>query len=163
MSTYCLTFFFIDSATRSSSSDFKENLVRNMRLFEQEKSTQNARQPLATISSNNQDNTNTVKSQNCESIILDFWTFSFTCMSHVSEWIISVLIISGVKREGNFLNKDDPKVATLLQQADLLCSLATKIKSDNTSQSMDEAWQVCMAAPTSCYEVLSLKLLVLYW
>jgi hypothetical protein len=42
-----------------------------MRLFEQEKSTQDARQPLATISSNNQDNVNTVKSQNCESIILD--------------------------------------------------------------------------------------------
>lgn len=71
-----------------------------------------------------------------------------------------MLIISGVKREGNFLKKDDPKVATLLQQADLLCSLATKIKSDNTSQSMDEAWQVCMPAPTSCYEVLSLKLFV---
>ena len=71
MSTYCLTFFFIDSATRSSSSDLKENLVPNMRLFEQEKSTQDARQPLATISSNNQDNVDTVKSQNCESIILD--------------------------------------------------------------------------------------------
>jgi hypothetical protein len=70
MSTYCLTFFFIDSATRSSSSDLKENLVPNMRLFEQEKSTQDARQPLATISSNNQDNVNTVKSQNCESTIL---------------------------------------------------------------------------------------------
>ncbi|XP_066400437.1 uncharacterized protein [Miscanthus floridulus] len=96
---------------RSSSSDLKENLVPNVRLFEQEKSTQDARQPLATISSNNQDNVDTVKSQNC------------------------------VKREGNFLNKDDPKVATLLQQADLLCSLATKIKSDNTSQSLDEAWQ----------------------
>ncbi|OQU90308.1 transcription factor MYB124 isoform X2 [Sorghum bicolor] len=96
---------------KQMSSDLKENLVPNMRLFEQEKSTQDARQPLATISSNNQDNVNTVKSQNC------------------------------VKREGNFLNKDDPKVATLLQQADLLCSLATKIKSDNTSQSMDEAWQ----------------------
>jgi myb proto-oncogene protein len=63
--------FSIDSATRSSSSDLKENLVPNMRLFEQEKSTQDARQPLATISSNNQDNVNTVKSQNCESIILD--------------------------------------------------------------------------------------------
>ena len=71
MSTYVLTSFFIDSATRSSSSDLKENLVPNMRLFEQEKSTQDARQPLATISSNNQDNVDTVKSQNCESIILD--------------------------------------------------------------------------------------------
>lgn len=83
-------------------------------------------------------------------------------MSSVSARITSVLIISGVKREGNFLNKDDPKVATLLQQADLLCSLATKIKSDNTSQCMDEAWQVCLATPTCCYEVLSLKCVVLY-
>jgi hypothetical protein len=85
MSTYCLTFFFTDSATRSSSYNLKENLVPNMKLFELEKSTQDARQPLATISSNNQDNVNTVKSQNlvpttkqllgpeqhCESIILD--------------------------------------------------------------------------------------------
>ena len=71
MPTYVLAFFFIDSATWSSSSDLKENLVPNMRLFEQEKSTQDARQPLATISSNNQDNVDTVKSQNCESIILD--------------------------------------------------------------------------------------------
>lgn len=35
-----------------------------MRLLEQEKSTQVARQPLVTISSSNQDNMNTVKSQN---------------------------------------------------------------------------------------------------
>jgi myb proto-oncogene protein len=47
-----------------------------------------------------------------------------------------------VKQDGNFMNKDDPKVAILLQQADLLCSLATKIKTDDTCQSMDEAWQV---------------------
>lgn len=52
--------------------------------FEQEKNTQDARQPLVTISSNIKDNVNTVKSQNlvtttkqlgpeqhCESIILD--------------------------------------------------------------------------------------------
>jgi transcription factor MYB, plant len=52
-------------------------------------------------------------------------------------------IISGVKHEGNFLNKDDPKVATLLQQADLLSSLAAKIKTENTSESMNEAWHVC--------------------
>jgi myb proto-oncogene protein len=50
--------------------------------------------------------------------------------------------ISGVKHGGNFLNKNDPKFATLLQQADLLSSLATKVKTENTSQSMDEAWQV---------------------
>jgi hypothetical protein len=35
--------FFIDSTTRSSSSDLKEIAVPNMRLFEQEKSTQDLR------------------------------------------------------------------------------------------------------------------------
>jgi hypothetical protein len=62
-------------------------------------------------------------------------------------------IISGEKHEGNFLNKDDPKVATLLEQADLLSSLAAKIKTENTSQSMDEAWQVC-EQELKCYKVL---------
>lgn len=51
-------------------------------------------------------------------------------------------IISGVKHEGNFLKRNDPKLATLLQQADLLSSLATKVNTEHTSQSMDEAWQV---------------------
>jgi hypothetical protein len=40
-------------------------------------------------------------------------------------------IISGVKHEGAFLNKDDPKVATLFQQADLFSSLEAKIKTEN--------------------------------
>lgn len=111
--------------TRSSSSNLKENLVPNMKLFELEKSTQDARQPLATISSNNQDNVNTVKSQNLVPTTKQLLGPEQHC----------------VKREGNFLKKDDPKVATLLQQSDFLCSLATKIKSDNTSKSMDEAWQ----------------------
>jgi len=44
------------------------------------------------------------------------------------------------------MKKDDPKVAILLQQADLLCSLATKINHEDTSQSMDEAWQVFACA-----------------
>lgn len=60
------------------------------------------------------------------------------------------------------MNKDDPKVAILLQQADLLCSLATKIKTDDTSQSMDEAWQVWGATPTCYCEVLGLMFLALY-
>ena len=80
----------------SSSSDLKENIVPNMRLFGQEKGTQqDARQPLATISSNNQQNSNTVKSRNLvatttktlvgpeqhsKSIILILNIF-FTCMS----------------------------------------------------------------------------------
>jgi len=112
---------------KQKSSDLKENIVPNMRLFGQEKGTQqDARQPLATISSNNQQNPNTVKSQNL-----------------VAPTIKTLLGPEQhcVKQEGNFMKKDDPKVAILLQQADLLCSLATKINHEDTSQSMDEAWQ----------------------
>lgn len=58
------------------------------------------------------------------------------------------------------MKKDDPKVAILLQQADLLCSLATKIKTDDTSQSMDEAWQVWLVA-TSTLLFLTYRLNVL--
>lgn len=58
------------------------------------------------------------------------------------------------------MKKDDPKVAILLQQADLLCSLATKIKTDDTSQSMDEAWQVWVATSTCYFLVIGLTLLV---
>ncbi|GJN33179.1 hypothetical protein PR202_gb21747 [Eleusine coracana subsp. coracana] len=107
---------------RSCSSDFKENAVPNMRLFGQEKSTLDARQPLAIISSSNKENVKIVETQNLAA-------------KTAAKQII------GVKREGSFLNKDDPKVATLLQQADLLSSLAVKIKTENTTQSMDEAWQ----------------------
>nr|CAB3458683.1 unnamed protein product [Digitaria exilis] len=110
---------------RSCNSNLKENIVPNMRLFGQEKGTQHdARQPLATISSNDQHNVNTVTSQ-------DLATTAKPSIGPEHR----------VKQEGNFMKKDDPKVAILLQQADLLCSLATKIKTDDTSQSMDEAWQ----------------------
>ncbi|PAN14981.1 hypothetical protein PAHAL_2G455700 [Panicum hallii] len=109
------------------SSDLKENIVPNMILFGQEKGTQqDARQPLANISSNNQQNLNTVKSQNLVA------TTTKTLLGPEQHC---------VKQEGNFMKKDDPKVAILLQQADLLCSLATKINHEDTSQSMDEAWQ----------------------
>ncbi|KAG2638525.1 transcription factor MYB124-like [Panicum virgatum] len=108
------------------SSDLKENIVPNMRLFGQEKGTQqDARQPLATISSNNQQNSNTVKSRNL---------VATTTKTLVGPEQHSV-------KEGNFMKKDDPKVSILLQQADLLCSLATKINHEDTSQSMDDAWQ----------------------
>ncbi|KAJ4888418.1 myb domain protein 88 [Raphanus sativus] len=49
------------------------------------------------------------------------------------------------ERKGNqqvFLNKDNPKVTNLMQQAELLSSLAQKVNSDNTEQSMENAWKV---------------------
>ncbi|KAL0692732.1 hypothetical protein Bca4012_059912 [Brassica carinata] len=49
------------------------------------------------------------------------------------------------ENDGNqevFLKKDDPKVTNLMQQAELLSSLAQKVNSDNTEQSMENAWKV---------------------
>ncbi|KAL6657552.1 hypothetical protein ACP70R_005332 [Stipagrostis hirtigluma subsp. patula] len=113
---------------RPCNSDLKENIVPSIRLFGQRTSMQQeARQPLAIIPSNNQDNVNKVETHN-----------------HVVKTTTKQVFgakQNSVKQEGSFLSKGDPKVATLLQQADLLCSLATKIKTENTSQSMDEAWQ----------------------
>ncbi|CAF2090634.1 unnamed protein product [Brassica rapa] len=40
-----------------------------------------------------------------------------------------------------FLKKDDPKVTSLMQQAELLSSLAQKVNADNTDQSMENAWK----------------------
>jgi myb proto-oncogene protein len=41
-----------------------------------------------------------------------------------------------------FLKKDDSKVTALMQQAELLSSLAQKVNADNTDQSMENAWKV---------------------
>ncbi|KAL6841723.1 hypothetical protein ACP4OV_028235 [Aristida adscensionis] len=113
---------------RPSNADLKENIVPNIKLFGQEKSTQQeARQPLTIIPSNKHDNANRVETHNLVAKTTTKQLFGAKQNS--------------VKRDGSFLSKDDPKVATLLQQADLLCSFATKIKTENTSKSMDEAWQ----------------------
>ncbi|CAN8293550.1 unnamed protein product [Cochlearia groenlandica] len=44
--------------------------------------------------------------------------------------------------EGVFMKKDDPKVSALMEQAELLSSLAQKVGADNTEQSMENAWKV---------------------
>ncbi|KAJ6771701.1 MYB PROTEIN-RELATED [Salix koriyanagi] len=41
-----------------------------------------------------------------------------------------------------FLKKDDPKITALVQQAELLGSLALKVSEENTGQSMENAWKV---------------------
>lgn len=46
------------------------------------------------------------------------------------------------KIQGTFLKKDDPKVLALIQQAELLSSLASKVNSDKTDQSFESAWMV---------------------
>ncbi|XVE91453.1 hypothetical protein REPUB_Repub01dG0011100 [Reevesia pubescens] len=44
--------------------------------------------------------------------------------------------------QGTFLKKDDPKITALMQQAELLSSLALKVNTDNTEQSLENAWKV---------------------
>ncbi|XP_012067596.1 transcription factor MYB124 isoform X2 [Jatropha curcas] len=46
------------------------------------------------------------------------------------------------KTEGTFLRKDDPKIIALMQQAELLSSLALKVNTENTDQSLENAWKV---------------------
>ncbi|GAB4829189.1 Transcription factor [Ancistrocladus abbreviatus] len=52
------------------------------------------------------------------------------------------LIDGNKKIEGTFLKKDDPKIATLMQQAELLSTLAVKVNLENTEQSVENAWKV---------------------
>lgn len=44
--------------------------------------------------------------------------------------------------EGTFLKKDDPKIIALMQQAELLSSLALKVHTEKTDQSFENAWKV---------------------
>lgn len=46
------------------------------------------------------------------------------------------------KHQGSFLKKDDPKINALMQQAELLSSLALKVNTENTDQSLENAWKV---------------------
>lgn len=49
--------------------------------------------------------------------------------------------VSNNKIQGSFLKRDDPKITALLQQAELLSSLAEKVNSENTKQSLEDAWK----------------------
>ncbi|XP_044487822.1 transcription factor MYB124-like isoform X1 [Mangifera indica] len=46
------------------------------------------------------------------------------------------------KTQVMFLKKDDPKITALMQQAELLSSLALKVNTENTEQSLENAWKV---------------------
>ncbi|KAK9028087.1 hypothetical protein V6N11_067902 [Hibiscus sabdariffa] len=46
------------------------------------------------------------------------------------------------RTQGTFLKKDDPKITALMQQAELLSSLALRVNTDNTEQSLENAWKV---------------------
>ncbi|CAN1349066.1 Transcription factor MYB124 [Linum perenne] len=46
------------------------------------------------------------------------------------------------KTQRTFLKKDDPKISALMQQAELLSTLALKVNAENTDQSLEHAWKV---------------------
>ncbi|CAL0308133.1 unnamed protein product [Lupinus luteus] len=46
------------------------------------------------------------------------------------------------KIQGTFLKKDDPRISALIQQAELLSSLALKVDAKNIDQSLENAWKV---------------------
>nr|XP_010926224.1 transcription factor MYB124 isoform X2 [Elaeis guineensis] len=49
--------------------------------------------------------------------------------------------IADNRSRGAFLKKDDPKLTALLQQAELLSSLAQKVNAENTKESLEDAWK----------------------
>ncbi|KAH0460308.1 hypothetical protein IEQ34_010971 [Dendrobium chrysotoxum] len=49
--------------------------------------------------------------------------------------------IANCEVQGNFLRRDDPKLTALLQQAELLSSLAVKAYSENKNQSLEDSWK----------------------
>lgn len=50
--------------------------------------------------------------------------------------------VSGAVAKSTFLQKDDLKLAALLQQEELLSSLAVKVNTESSKESLDEAWKV---------------------
>ncbi|XP_028804586.1 transcription factor MYB88-like isoform X2 [Neltuma alba] len=46
------------------------------------------------------------------------------------------------KTQGTFLKKNDPKITMLMQQAELLSSLAVKVNTENMDQTLENAWKV---------------------
>ncbi|KAF8378420.1 hypothetical protein HHK36_029759 [Tetracentron sinense] len=49
--------------------------------------------------------------------------------------------IGNSKVQGTFLKKDDPKITALIQQAELLSSLALKVNTENTNRTLENAWK----------------------
>ncbi|CAN6484706.1 unnamed protein product [Victoria cruziana] len=50
-------------------------------------------------------------------------------------------VATSSKTEGAFLRKDDPKVRALMQQAELLSSLAIKVNTECSEKSLEDAWK----------------------
>ncbi|OVA13322.1 SANT/Myb domain [Macleaya cordata] len=45
------------------------------------------------------------------------------------------------KEQGTFIKRDDPRITVLMQQAELLSSLAAKVNAENNNQTLENAWK----------------------
>ncbi|XAR56028.1 hypothetical protein NMG60_11036309 [Bertholletia excelsa] len=61
---------------------------------------------------------------------------------HINNIKDSTDAATSYKIQGTFLKKDDPKIVALMQQAELLSSLAIKVNTEDTDQSLENAWKV---------------------
>ncbi|XP_030482831.2 transcription factor MYB124 isoform X1 [Cannabis sativa] len=114
---------------RSHISDPSENCNFESRLHKQCRATttnqQQLRAPFAVLVQNSH-NINIMPSQHHDNITKDV--------------VADAAQIN--KYKGSFLRKDDPKINALMQQAELLSSLALKVNTENTEQSLENAWKV---------------------
>ena len=67
-------------------------------------------------------------------------------------WLLVYLVFTAQnnKIQGTFLKKDDPKISALMQQAELLSSLALKVDTENMDQSLENAWKVRLDSFRTC-------------
>ncbi|KAJ6430003.1 hypothetical protein OIU84_021421 [Salix udensis] len=72
----------------------------------------------------------------------NFHGVNMAAQHHVSSVKEVPIDVQNSRIQGTFLKKDDPKITALMQQAELLSSLASKVSEENTDQSLENAWKV---------------------
>ncbi|KAL9401546.1 hypothetical protein Peur_005395 [Populus x canadensis] len=73
----------------------------------------------------------------------NFHNVNMAAQHHVSSVKeVPIDAVQSSRIQGTFLKKDDPKINALMQQAELLSSLASKVGEENTDQSLENAWKV---------------------
>ncbi|XP_008797126.1 transcription factor MYB124-like [Phoenix dactylifera] len=107
---------------RYNISDLKENKIREQYLGNHGMKKDQLRSPLAGLA------------QNCN-------TAGGLLNQHLIGNDPRTAVCDDNKTKGTFLRKDDPKLTALLQQAEMLSSLAQKVNAENTKESLDDAWK----------------------
>ena len=69
--------------------------------------------------------------------IVQYWRRNGLLSIFVNSFSASTDLIQGI-----YLKQDDPNIIALMQQAEILSSLALKFDAENKDQSIDNAWKV---------------------